>query len=92
MNLSWAFKLLAAGAGIYTIGHLMERRAKREESGQTRPKNQKWYTVENTQNALDNWQIADIMAYARDKGLTFHDALQAYCDHWNGEMLRAIMV
>ena len=88
MDISWAFKLLAIGAGIYTVGHLMEK-AQRPVS--PKPDTRRWYTVENTQNALDNWQIADIMAYAQNKGLTFHDALQAYCDHWNGEMLRGVL-
>jgi len=86
MDISWAFKLLAIGAGIYTVGYLMERKAQRE-LGQTSLKGQRWFTVENTQNALDNWQIADIMAYAQDRGLTFHEALQAHCDRWNGDLL-----
>lgn len=88
MDISWAFKLLAIGAGVYTVGHLIE---KAQRPPKSRPDTRRWYTVENTQNALDNWQIADIMAYAQNHGLTFHDALQAYCNHWNGEMLRGAL-
>ncbi len=75
---SWAFKLIMIGAGAYVFGKLLEPATKSQSKA-----NKHFYTVENTQNHLSNAQIADIMAFARVNALTFHQALQVFCDTWN---------